>query len=224
LTAGRGYFEDGGREVVVGRGHLLWHLPGEHTVTRFPSDHPYECLVVRFEVGGVPRRQVPRVTSWADLGEASRFATELLRAFHRGGYDPDAFAHYAYSRFLWQAHLSTAAPADAALPEPVREALGVIERRYAGALAVDELASLVGYSTAHLHALFRRHVGQSPHELIIARRVQRARELLATTDQTVAEVSRRAGFADVVTFIRAFRRHVGETPATYRKAHVPPAG
>ncbi|HVJ17033.1 MAG TPA: AraC family transcriptional regulator [Polyangiaceae bacterium] len=224
LTAGRGWFDADEGEVGVRRGHVLWHLPGEQTVQRFPSDDPYECLVVRFQVEGAPRRQVPRVTSWADPGEASQFATELLRAFHRGGYDPNAFAQYAYSRFLWQAHLSTVTPVAAALPEPLREALTIIEQRYLEPLGVDELAAMVGYSTAHLHDLFRRHLGQSPHQLIIEWRLRRARQLLATSEQTVREVARSSGFSDAVTFIRAFRRHVGETPLAYRKAHLPPTG
>ncbi len=224
LTAGTGFFDADERELVVRRGHVLWHLPGEQTVTRFPSDDPYECLVVRFQVEGPPRRQVPRVTAWADAGEAAQFATELLRTFHRGGYDPNAFAQYAYSRFLWQAHLSTVRPAAAALPEALRSALAIIEQRYREALAVDELAAMVGYSTAHLHDLFRRHLGQSPHQLIVERRLQLGRQLLATTEQAVRDVAKSSGFSDVVTFIRAFRRHVGETPLAYRKAHLPPIG
>jgi len=37
----------------------------------------------------------------------------------------------------------------------------------------------------------------------------------------VREIAKSSGFSDVVTFIRAFRRHVGETPLAYRKAHLP---
>lgn len=224
LTAGTGWFDADAGEVTVQRGDVLWHLPGDYTVSRFPSDDPYECLVVRFEVKGPPRRQVPRLTSWADPGEAAQFATELLRTFHRGGYDADAFAHYVYSRFLWQAHLATIRPVQASLPEALRSALAIIEARYREPLAVDELAAMVGYSTAHLHDLFKRHVGQSPHQLILERRVERARRLLATGEQSVADIARSCGFSDAVTFIRAFRRQVGETPLAYRKTHVPPRG
>src|SRR5688572_15862013 len=78
LTTGTGLFDGEGGEVRVARGHVLWHLPDDHTVARFPSDDPYECLVVRFRVEGTPLRQVPRLTSWSDPGEAAQFATELL--------------------------------------------------------------------------------------------------------------------------------------------------
>ncbi|HEV8244739.1 MAG TPA: AraC family transcriptional regulator [Polyangiaceae bacterium] len=224
ITAGTGFFEGEGSEVVVGRGHLLWHLPGDYTVSRFPSEDPYECLVVRFVVHGEPRRQVPRVAAWADPGEAAQFATELLRTYHRGGYDPNGFAQYVYSRFLWQAHLSTIRPVGSSLPEALREALAIIEQRYRTPLAVDELAGLVGYSTAHLHDLFRRHIGQSPHQLLVERRLERARRLLATSEQSVRLIASGCGFPDAVTFTRAFKRHVGRTPLAYRKAHLPPTG
>lgn len=222
ITAGRGLFDVEGGEVVLGRGAVLWHLPGEYTIHRFDPVSPYECAVVRFRVAGAPLRQVPRVTVWRDTAQATAFANELLRSFHGGGFEPRFFAQYAYTRFLFQAHGATLQRADPSLPDPIRRALSFLEDHLASPLTVADLARSVGYSPAHLHALFRSHLNQTPHQVLLARRLDRARHLLATTELYAREVALRTGFSDPVTFTRAFRREVGQTPLEYRRAHAAP--
>jgi len=223
ITAGTGLFEaEDGSVVPVTRGAVLWHVAGETTVRRFPPDDPYECVVVRFEVRGRPRRQVPRVSSWAQPGEASAFASELLHTFQRGGYDPIVFCHYVYGRFFWHAHLAAQRRTENTFPEALSRALAAIDARYLDAISVEELAESVGYSPAHLHHLFRQYLRRSPYQIITERRLDHARRLLATSDLAVKEVGAQSGFADAVTFSRVFRRHLGQTPVSYRKAHAPP--
>lgn len=222
ITAGRGIFDAEGGEIALGRGAVLWHLPGEYTIHRFDPADPYECVVVRFRVSGAPVRQVPRVSVWRDTAQASAFALELLQSFHGGGYDARFFALYAYTRFLFQAHGATLHRTDPSLPDPIRRALSFLEDHLAKPIAVSDLARAAGYSTAHLHAVFREHLGQTPHQTLLARRIDRARHLLATTDLLARDVGIRSGFADPVTFARAFRREVGQTPIEYRRAHAPP--
>ncbi len=232
ITAGTGLLDgEDGKVQRVTRGAVLWHVAGEYTVSRFPPEDPYECVVVRFEVRGKPKRQVPRVTLWADPGEASVFASELLHTFQRGGYDPFVFCHYVYGRFFWHAHVAAqraarsptaGKQAESPFPEALSRALSIIDARYLDAISVDELSEIVGYSPAHLHHLFRQHLKQSPYQIITERRLDHARRLLATSEVAVKEVGAQSGFADAVTFSRVFRRHLGQTPVAYRKAHAPP--
>ena len=59
--------------------------------------------------------------------------------------------------------------------------------------------------------------GLSPHQYVIARRVERARELLnARTDLSLAEVAACAGFSDQSQFCHHFKRLVGVTPGQFR--------
>ena len=59
--------------------------------------------------------------------------------------------------------------------------------------------------------------GLPPHQYVIARRVERARQLLqAGTNLSLAEVALRAGFSDQSHFCRHFKRLVGVTPGRFR--------
>ena len=59
--------------------------------------------------------------------------------------------------------------------------------------------------------------GRGTKELITDRRMLEAARLLRFTDLTVGEVAFRAGFDDQLYFSRAFKRHRGEAPTSYRE-------
>ena len=220
VTAGSALFDtENGGAVSVRPGSVLWHLAGETKRRRPAPGGTYQSVIVRFEVTGEPRRQVPLFSAWAHPDEAAAFSSEILQVFQRGGYDPRVFCHYVYGRFFWHAHLASQRPLPSAFPEALSRALAVIDARFLDAISVEELAANVGYSTAHLHHLFREHLRRSPYQIITERRLDHARRLLATSDLTVKDVGARSGFADAMTFSRVFRRHVGQTPVSYRKAH-----
>ena len=66
------------------------------------------------------------------------------------------------------------------------------------------------HTSAALRAMtFYRYVYQ--------RRVERAQEMMVTTDQTLCQIARQCGFADKSHFARVFRRLVGPNPAAWRR-------
>lgn len=78
------------------------------------------------------------------------------------------------------------------------------------------LARLAGLSPSRLHALFRQVVRASPMAYRARRRIQRAQQLLLTTEQPVQEIAQALGFADAFHFSKVFRRVTGHSPRTYR--------
>lgn len=83
--------------------------------------------------------------------------------------------------------------------------------------ALADLAAEAGVHPGHLAASLRKHFRQSAGEIVRQRRVEWACRQLDDTDLSLAEVAVAAGFADQSHFGRAFKRHVGVTPAAYRK-------
>jgi AraC family transcriptional regulator len=56
-----------------------------------------------------------------------------------------------------------------------------------------------------------------PHQYVVARRVERAKQMLqAGTDLSLAEVAACAGFSDQSQFCQHFKRAVGVTPGQFR--------
>lgn len=84
-------------------------------------------------------------------------------------------------------------------------------------IQLDELAELAALSVPHYCALFKRQTGFAPIDWLIRLRIQRACQLLDTTQENVAEIGRRAGFADPYYFTRCFRRIMGAPPREYRR-------
>ena len=99
----------------------------------------------------------------------------------------------------------------------------VIDARYAEPLDVPELARAAHMSRAHFIREFRDAFGETPHQYLLTRRMERAAALLRNTDWTVTEICFGVGLSSVGSFTTSFRRTFGTTPTEYREAHPPAA-
>jgi len=102
----------------------------------------------------------------------------------------------------------------------------LIDREYAQQLDVPALAREAHASTAHFSRSFKRAFGETPHQCLLRRRIERAKEFLRGTDLSVTEVGLEVGFQSLGSFSSAFRELVGEPPSKYasrwRTAEPPP--
>src|SRR5690242_10744709 len=97
----------------------------------------------------------------------------------------------------------------------------LIDARYFEPLGVGELARAARLSEAHFSREFRRAFGESPHQYLLTRRLERAAALLRTTDRSVADVCVSVGLRSVGSFTTSFGRAYGVTPTAYRAAYPP---
>ena len=82
-------------------------------------------------------------------------------------------------------------------------------------LTVDRLAEAAALSRRQLTRRMKEAVGQTPAAFVRARRIERAKELLARDTETVAEVAYAVGFRSSSAFSKAFRKHVGHPPSEH---------
>ena len=78
------------------------------------------------------------------------------------------------------------------------------------------MAGAAHLSPAHFSREFRRTFGESPHQYLLTRRLERAATLLRTTDWSVARVCLSVGIQSQGTFTTSFGKHFGATPTAYR--------
>jgi AraC-like DNA-binding protein len=90
------------------------------------------------------------------------------------------------------------------------------DARYAEPLGVREMARAARLSPAHFSREFRRAFGESPHQYLLTRRLERAAALLRGTDWSVADVCIAVGLSSVGSFTTSFGRMFGATPTAYR--------
>jgi AraC-like DNA-binding protein len=86
---------------------------------------------------------------------------------------------------------------------------------------VTALARAARLSPAHFSREFRRTFGESPHQYLLTRRLERAAALLRNTDRPITEICLGVGLRSVGSFTTSFGRAFGLSPAAYRRAHPP---
>lgn len=101
--------------------------------------------------------------------------------------------------------------------QTVVEALRFIRSRACDGIRVGDVLKHVHLSRSALEPRLKKVIGKSIHREIRRVRLERAKDLLATTDLPIKQIADQAGFRTVQYLARVFHNEVGLTPAAYRK-------
>ena len=109
--------------------------------------------------------------------------------------------------------------ADGPLPrKKLRAVVEYVEENLDAGLTLEQIAAVAHLSPYHFARQFKAATGLPPHQYVIARRVERAQQLLRERDRSLAEVAAGAGFSDQSQFSQSFKRVMGVTPRQFRKS------
>ena len=97
----------------------------------------------------------------------------------------------------------------------------LVDARYFDPLKVADLAAAAGMSPPHFSRQFRSTFGESPHQYLLTRRLERAASLLRVSDRSVADICFAVGWGSVGSFTTSFRRMFGLSPIAYRESFPP---
>ena len=97
------------------------------------------------------------------------------------------------------------------------------DARYREPLDVPALARAAHLSPAHFSREFRRVFGETPHQYLLTRRLERAATLLRDTDRPIMEICLAVGLHSVGSFTTSFGRAFGLSPTAYRATYPPAA-
>jgi AraC family transcriptional regulator len=114
------------------------------------------------------------------------------------------------------------APQGGLAPWQLRRVVKYIEENLDKPIRNTELATVARLSPFHFNVAFRKSAGDSPHEYIIRRRMERAQGLMLSTEASLSDIAATCGLADQAHFTRLFRRVVGESPGAWRRARANP--
>ena len=92
-----------------------------------------------------------------------------------------------------------------------------INERYQEPLNLDEISQEACLSRYHFLRRFREKFATTPHQYLIDRRIEKAKELLRHRRLTVTDVCFEVGFESLGSFSTLFRQRVGDAPTNYRQ-------
>lgn len=99
----------------------------------------------------------------------------------------------------------------------LNQAIEYIDAHLTEGLSVSKIAASVSMSQYHFTRLFKQSIGVSPYQYVIQRRVAFAKQLLASPNLSIAQVSQQLGFYTPNQFSHFFRKHVGFSPKEYQQ-------
>jgi AraC-like DNA-binding protein len=94
-----------------------------------------------------------------------------------------------------------------------------IAQRYTEKVTVQDIAEHVQLHPNYAMNLFQRTFGTTLINYLTQHRVSHAQRLLATSDESIADVAFNSGFNSISRFNDAFRRACGCSPRDYRRTH-----
>jgi AraC family transcriptional regulator len=93
-----------------------------------------------------------------------------------------------------------------------------IDVHLAEPLPLGQLAGLCALSEYHFARMFHLSFGLPPHRYLLARRLERAQQLLHSSHLPLGEIALACGFASASHFCNRFRQAFAATPGQYRMA------
>lgn len=103
---------------------------------------------------------------------------------------------------------------------PVRVAKQYIQNNYRKQLMLEEVADATNLSPAYLSTIFKKELGISFTDYLISCRMEKAKELLKTTNDSILQIAEQTGYSDSRYFSKLFLKVVGLKPSVYRKLYM----
>jgi len=118
----------------------------------------------------------------------------------------------------FESHVYSAGSADVHSDELVVQAQDELRAHHMEDLHIADLARQLGISPRSLNRRFKQATGMSPGAYLQQQRLNTARDLLRTSNLSIAEVALQAGYTDSGYFCRLFREAMKQTPREYRRS------
>lgn len=96
------------------------------------------------------------------------------------------------------------------------EILGYVNLNVTKNFTVSELAERFSYNTKYLSGLFKKFTGKTPVAYVTERKIELAKRLLVSGNESVKTIAKEIGFVDEYYFMKVFKKYTNMTPKNYR--------
>ncbi|MCB0167292.1 MAG: DNA-binding response regulator, partial [Anaerolineae bacterium] len=99
----------------------------------------------------------------------------------------------------------------------VKATIAYLHQNYALSITREDIAEAVGVSSNYLSKIFHEEVRLSAWDYLNRLRIQKAKELLDNTTDTITSIATQVGFDDSAYFSRVFKKYTAQSPRSYRE-------
>lgn len=183
-------------------GDLLWlHLDG-------PVARQYYELII---ASGSP------ILTLKDTFQFEKYLNRIYQLFKSGTTARDAFLSQYITTLLTELLVGqTVTSGHSQQSDVIEETVAYINEHLTENLSLDFLAKRASLSPYYFTRLFKKETGFTPHEYLIAARINTAKFLLKNTTTSVKEICFCTGFSNESSFCTTFKKWVKQTPTDYR--------
>lgn len=129
----------------------------------------------------------------------------------------DREAALIFHKFIQAAHLIVYKGDEPSLPPMVQKLYRLLDEHLEKKINFSRISKEIAYSQAYTVRLFKKHMGITPHEYILRRRLETAQLLLKHSTLSIKEIAERLVFSDQYHFSNYFKKRLGLSPSQFRK-------
>lgn len=229
ICSGKGYYQAGDKAYELGTGDFFVIFPDTEVYYKADSDCPWDYLWIGFQgikaatylkqAGIDPEHLVGRFQDSSFIltciqqmvlarhltyhNELKRQAALLqilasLIEFHHESLSDDEQLDYPYRVYLQQA-------------------IDYMNDHIKENVRISHVASHIGIDRSYLSGIFKSTLEISPQEYLVTLRMNRAADLLTTTNEKISVIALEVGYNDPLTFTKMFKRYKGMSPSEWRR-------
>ena len=230
VRSGKGILRTGSHEYEIHGGQMFLLKDGEKAFYAADNDEPWSYCWVTFH-GSSARKTIEEIgfrdgvyTLPSSVPPENFF--DLIRKMHQKpemNRINELYRNGILLEFLslaMEAGGYTSVAAELQNKKPVEEyidsAATFIHYNYR-TITVNDVVSFIGFSRGYLSSTFKKAKGISLQEYLLQVRMQKAKELLDSTNWQIQEISEKVGYEDQLNFSRIFRKYEGISPSEYRR-------
>lgn len=219
--------------TISGEGHLIYEgvqyplksnsvafIDCKNLHEYYPVQHNWEFKYIHFNGNEVAKyyTYITKLCGSAVLYDVKdlEHCFDIIYEYVKASEGEERCSDVIYSILMGLIHNRT----ESADKDTIKDALYYISKNYANTITTEDLAAAVHLTRSYFSIFFKEHTGISPGEYLLRYRMHIAKQLLNDSACSIERISEQCGFSNPSSFIRAFKRCEGVSPALFRKAIV----
>ncbi|WP_054261407.1 AraC family transcriptional regulator [Propionispora sp. 2/2-37] len=203
-------------------GKIFYAGPNMSLEKEVMGESEWEFMVIHYRAVGEDKGVLPYGLAHFQLETGyNTHINDLLQRLHncctKPGSIPELKAKSLFFTILNEILMSAGNRRNDSGQKIVEQAVAYINSYYMEPLTVPQIAAQYGLTSKQFAYLFQKYTAMGPNEYLITCRVRRARELLCSTECSVAEISACVGYSDPYYFSKLFKKRTGFSPSTLQR-------